>query len=264
MRRILSFGCEGSTLAATLDDGDATTGLLIVSGGNEIRIGAHRGMATLSQAINQLGIPVFRFDRRGIGDSEGVNGGFLSSKADLDAAITTFKLHCPTLNRIVAFGNCDAASALIIHAVPRIDALVLANIWIVEPTDDLPPIAAIRARYVERLRDPKAWLSLFTGAVNLRKLAGGLFKIARSEPSRADSLGRQVADGLAEFPGPITILLAARDGTALAFADAWEKPDYSAVRARDDLKLLKIDSASHSFAGSADTAILRDTIIAAL
>jgi len=34
-------------LAGTLDAGDRSTGLLIVSGGNEIRVGAHRGIGDL-------------------------------------------------------------------------------------------------------------------------------------------------------------------------------------------------------------------------
>ena len=54
MRRILSFDCAGVALAATLDEGARKTGLLIVSGGNEIRIGAHRGMTTLAGEIAAL------------------------------------------------------------------------------------------------------------------------------------------------------------------------------------------------------------------
>ena len=48
MRELISFPCEGDTLAGTLDDAPGATGLLIVSGGNEIRCGAHRGMALLA------------------------------------------------------------------------------------------------------------------------------------------------------------------------------------------------------------------------
>jgi len=79
MRRQLSFACEGAALAASLDEAPGATGLLIVSGGNEIRSGAHRGMAMLAGRVAAAGFPVFRFDRRGIGDSEGVNGGYESS-----------------------------------------------------------------------------------------------------------------------------------------------------------------------------------------
>ena len=37
MRQHFTFACAGETLAATLDSATGSTGLLIVSGGNEIR-----------------------------------------------------------------------------------------------------------------------------------------------------------------------------------------------------------------------------------
>ena len=117
MRRVLSFACAGDALAATLDDASGDTGLLIVSGGNEIRIGAHRGMAKLAADIASAGHPVFRFDRRGIGDIEGDNRKFESSGPDINSAIRAFMAESPQLRQIVAFGICDAASALVLHAV---------------------------------------------------------------------------------------------------------------------------------------------------
>jgi pimeloyl-ACP methyl ester carboxylesterase len=98
MRHPLSFACEGATLAASLDEAAGTTGLLIVSGGNEIRSGAHRGMATLAARIADTGHPVFRFDRRGVGDSEGANGGFESSGPDIAAAIAAFRDAAPQVD----------------------------------------------------------------------------------------------------------------------------------------------------------------------
>ena len=109
-RRHLTFACEGSILAATLDEGMAATGLLIVSGGNELRSGPWSGQAQLAAQIAEAGYPVFRFDRRGIGDSEGPNGEFRSSAADIAAAFAAFRSACPHMVRIVAMGNCDAAS----------------------------------------------------------------------------------------------------------------------------------------------------------
>ena len=262
MRRLLSFPCEGAALAATLDEAAGSTGLLIVSGGNEIRIGAHRGMARLAADVAGAGFPVFRFDRRGIGDSEGENGEFTTNGPDISAAIAAFRSECPHIERIVAFGNSDAASALILHRPAGIAAHILANIWVVEPSDDLPPPAAIRARYVERLRDPKAWLGLFTGAINLKKLASGLLRIAK--PQAPSSLAESVAAGLAALDGSVTILLAARDGTAIAFADAWNGAPFATARARADIRVQSIDSASHSFASSTDYAALCEAIIGAL
>ena len=262
MRRILSFPCEGAALAATLDEAAGSTGLLIVSGGNEIRIGAHRGMARLAADVAGAGFSVFRFDRRGIGDSEGENGEFTTSGPDISAAIVAFRSECPHIERIIAFGNCDAASALILHQPAGIAAHVLANIWVVEPSDNLPPPAAIRARYLERLRDPKAWLGLFTGAINLKKLASGLLRIAK--PQAPSSLAHDVGAGLAALNGPVTILLAARDGTAIAFADAWNGAPFATARARNDIRIQSIDSASHSFASSTDYATLYEAIIRGL
>ncbi len=262
MRRLINFSCEGQSLSGTLDSALSKTGLLIVSGGNEIRIGAHRGMAKLAGDIAGGGYPVFRFDRRGIGDSEGENGGFTTSGPDIATAIAAFREACPELTQIVAFGNCDAASALLLHRPEGIAAHVLSNIWVVERTDELPPPAAIRARYAERLKDPKAWIGLFTGAINIRKLIGGLMRIAK--PQVPTSLAQDVAVGLAAIKGPVTILLAEQDGTAIAFADAWNGPAFAGARGRSDISIKKIASASHSFASASDYAALRETILKTL
>lgn len=258
MRRILSFTCDGSTLAATLDEATGRTGVLIVSGGNEIRIGAHRGMAQLAADIAASGYPVFRFDRRGIGDSEGTNAGFEGSAEDLHAAVRAFRENCASLDRIVAFGNCDGASALLLHR-PAIDAMVIANPWVFEPRDELPPASSIRAHYFRRLRDPAAWRNLLRGAVNFRKLAASLNRITEIEAPT--NLTTRVGKGLAACDMPVTILLAERDATAAAFAGQWSGPAFSAVRKRANVKVERIDSASHSFASDDDYAALKASIL---
>lgn len=250
MRHHLSFPCEGAALAATLDGAPGTTGLLIVSGGNEIRSGAHRGMAILAERIAAAGHPVFRFDRRGIGDSEGANGGFETSGLDIAAAIPAFRAAAPHITRIVAFGNCDAASALLLHRPLGLDALILANPWTYEGDADdgaageptLPPAAAIRARYLARLRDPKSLIRLIKGEVDLRKLLRGVAALGRKKPQAApDSLAARLDAALASLPCPATILLATGDRTAQAFMEACHPGAVPVER---------LDSASHSFAGA--------------
>jgi exosortase A-associated hydrolase 1 len=261
MRRITQFSCESSVLVGTLDEGQATTGLLIVSGGNEIRIGAHRGMSQLARDIAATGFPVLRFDRRGIGDSEGENGGFEGSKADLEAAVLEFQTTCPNVKQIVAFGNCDAATALVIHD-SRVDKFVLANPWVIEPIDNLPPPAAIKDRYRRRFRDPKAWLSLLTGKINLRAAAKGLSRIAA--PQSYAGLSALVATALATDDRPTWILLAKEDNTAIAFLDAWHGNTFAKARARDNIHTVMFESSSHSFANDSDYETLKETLLTVL
>ena len=248
LRRLIAFDCAGETLAGTLDAAEGTTGLLIVSGGNEIRVGAHRGMALLAQRLADEGVPVFRYDRRGIGDSTGTNGGFESSVPDLAAALAAFRTEMPQLARIVAFGNCDAASALaLFHDGLDIDALVLANPWIGAESDSLPAAAAIRARYGERMRDPRQWARLLRGGVDLRKLVKGLTKIIARQPQQEAPLVSRIGHALSASGIAAIILLARRDNGALAFADAWRR-----LVSAPPLPIHERDSASHSFATAAD------------
>lgn len=256
MRRLIAFLCEGETLVGSLDEAPGATGLLIVSGGDEIRCGAHRGMALLAAELAATGHPVFRFDRRGIGDSSGENGGYPSSGPDIMAAVAAFRAAMPHIERLVGFGNCDAATALLLYGGDAFNRLILANPWVSDDDDDLPPVAAIRSRYAERLRDPASWVRLMTGRVSFGKLVSGLSKISQNQSKELSALERSVFGALADHPD-VSIILASGDATAIAFADA-------AARAGFRGPTVTIDTASHSFARAGDKTALRSAIIAAL
>lgn len=256
MRRLIVFPCAGERLTGTLDEAPGKSGLLIVSGGNEVRIGAHRGMASLAARLAASGVPVFRYDRRGIGDSTGSNGGFLDSAPDMAAAAATFSAETG-INRLVAFGICDAATALaLFHGVAGIDAMILANPWVVETADGLPPAAAIRARYARRLRDPGTYLRLLRGGIDFWKLFKGLKKVRQSDPEEVQDLVAHVRAAL-ERTENVTIVLATGDATAIAFSHAMKG---ATLRAR----FHEIDTASHSFARETDQAALEAIIQAVL
>jgi exosortase A-associated hydrolase 1 len=262
MRRLIEFSCAGETLLGTLDEAPGAVGLLIVSGGNEIRIGAHRGMALLAQRVAEAGHPVFRFDRRGIGDSSGENHGYASSADDIAAAAAAFRAETG-VSRILAYGNCDAATALaFFHPQAGIDALLLANPWVIEQTDDLPPAAAIRSHYAQKLRDPREWLRLLRGGVNIAKLFKGLMKVSQKRSEVPDGIAARLAQALAATPAPVTILLASGDNTAIAFADAYQAPAFDSVRSR--IRVESLDSASHSFASAADKDWLLEHVLITL
>lgn len=247
MRRVIAFDCAGETLLGTLDEGDGDTGLLIVSGGNEIRAGAHRGMALLAARLAADGVTVFRYDRRGVGDSEGENRGYVGARDDLAAALTTFRTHA-AVTRIVGFGNCDAATLLATEgSALGVDAVILANPWTGDDGDSLPPADAIRAGYLAKLSSPAQWRRLLSGGVDMVKLFKGLRKIARtrSHPLFAS----KVVDAVNAWGDAATVVLAQDDATAIA---------YAAVHGAGTTAI--IPTASHSFARASDQQALETAI----
>ncbi|GGD93426.1 hypothetical protein GCM10011515_11550 [Tsuneonella deserti] len=228
----LTFECAGATLAGTLDTAPGTSGLLLVTGGNEIRSGAFSGQAALAARLAAHGYPVFRFDRRGVGDSGGENKGFRKSRKDIESALAAFRVIAPRVERVVAFGNCDAASALMLAGGAGCDALVLSNPWTIEGDDKTPPPAAVRARYAEKLRNPREVARLLTGGVDLGKLARGLIHAGRRSAPPANLAG-EIAAGLAAFDGPVRIILAGADRTAQVFQSNWDANDPRVVQCKD-------------------------------
>ena len=241
IRRFLTVPCATATLAATLDlpaGSTPCTGLLVVSGGNEIRAGAWAGQAQLAARLAVQGHAVLRFDRRGVGDSSGDNAGFRNADADIRAALAAFRAQVPSLVRVTAWGNCDAASALMLGAGLGAEALVLSNPWTIEqpePADDGEPApespapaplspAELRAHYRARLASPEAFRRLLRGQVPIGRLIASLLGLFR-KPLPPGSLAQDMAKGLAGFEGPVTMLVAERDRTAQAFLAAWDKAD---------------------------------------
>jgi len=240
MRRLpLDFGCGELKLAGTLDTAPGTTGLLIVSGGNEIRSGAFSGQSLLAARIARAGFPVFRFDRRGIGDSEGENSGFRHSRRDIAAALEAFRAMAPQIDRVIGFGNCDAASALMLAEGAGLDGLVLSNPWTIEgdPGDAALPPSAIRARYAEKLANPREVLRLLRGGVDLARLGRGLVRSLAPAPDPS-SLAEEMRAGLAAYDGPVRILLATGDRTAQVFAECWDA---------GDPRIARCDGAGHAY-----------------
>lgn len=234
----LHFNCDGFALAASLDQAPAATGLLIVSGGNEIRAGAFSGQAQLAARIAAAGHPVFRFDRRGIGDSAGENRGFRHSAPDLAAALAAFRANVPGINRVVGFGNCDAASALMLAGGSGCDALVLSNPWTIDDAaDNTPPPEAVRARYLAKLKRPSEIVRLLRGGVDLGKLARGLGQAARPK-AVPSSLADEMRAGLAGYAGEVRFILASSDRTAQAFESQWD---------RTDPRIQRCEGASHGW-----------------
>jgi exosortase A-associated hydrolase 1 len=259
MRRLIAFRCEGATLAGSVDEASRTTGLLLVIGGSQTRIGSHRMYERLAKGLADKGYPCFRYDRRGVGDSSGEDPGFRGSGPDLKAAAEAFRREVPALQRVIGFGLCDGATALALFGDEAgLDGLVLANPWLVEAEEGEPAPAAVRAHYRKRLTTRAGWKALLTGAVNFRKLGGGLRKLfSRRKP---ESLSNDVAQALLRHRLPAEMILCTGDNTAIA-ADA----EVRAWRWQGLIRATQvIETDSHTFARPGDDAMLLTMVETAL
>lgn len=261
MRRLLSFDCEGSTLGASLDSAGGETGLLLVTGGTQTRIGSHRMYERLAAALARAGWSCFRYDRRGVGDSEGEDPDFKESGPDLAAATAAFRREQPQLRRLIGFGLCDGASTLALHgAAAGLDGYILVNPWFVEAGAGEPAAAAIKSRYKDQLLSLAGWKRLLSGSISYRKVLKGLGKIVSSRPS---SLAGEIAAALGKSRVPAQLILASGDGTAIAAQAEWSSPVFKALRQSNPAPL-RIDSDSHTFSRPGDEEALLKAVTEAL
>ncbi|MDT9597767.1 hydrolase 1, exosortase A system-associated [Sphingosinicella rhizophila] len=261
MRRLLSFQCAGETLGASVDEAAGPLGVLMVTGGGQTRIGSHRMYERLAARLADHGHPCFRFDRRGVGDSEGNDPGFRACGPDLAAAAHAFRQEGKGLEKVIGFGLCDGATALALFgAAANLDGLILVNPWFVEAEAGVPPPAAIRKHYRQRLTSLDGWKRALTGSMSYGKLLKGIVKILAPPPS---SLASEAADALGTARLPVRLILARGDATAIAAEAEWNAHAFRKVRDAA-APPLRIDSDSHTFARGGDLEALLQACLASI
>lgn len=259
MRRLIALPCAGAELAASLDGADGATGLLLVTGGSQTRIGSHRMYERLAKALGEKGYPCLRFDRRGVGDSAGDNPGFRGSGPDIAAATAALRRECPALQRVIGFGLCDGATAIALFGREAgLDGLILVNPWLVEAEAGEPAPAAIRAHYRRRLLSLEGWKKILSGAVDYRKLLGGVRKISAKQD--VSQLARDTAAALANNGLRAWLILAERDATAVAAEQELRAPAFKGLIEGS----YKVAGDSHTFARPGDPAALLAGVLRAL
>lgn len=235
--RTFTFSCRGATLVGVVHPSDEPTerGVLVVVGGPQYRVGSHRQFVLLARDLAAQGVPVMRFDHRGIGDSDDPYLGFEALDSDIAAAIDAFLTQCPSLREVVLWGLCDAASAILFyaHQDPRVAGIVLLNPWVRTPESEARTY--LRHYYVRRLIDRGFWRNLFSGrfkphesVLSLLGLFAQRFGIAAPSSSTtassnsrdASPLPERMAEGLAKFSGPALLIMSGQDLTAREFEDS--------------------------------------------
>lgn len=263
------FACAGDTLLGILarPQSPTETGVLVIVGGPQYRVGSHRQFVLLSRTLAAAGYAVLRFDYRGMGDSQGDQRNFEAVSTDIAAAIDALQARIPSVKQVALWGLCDGASAALLYCHDthdrRVSGLCLLNPW-VRSTASLAR-TQVKHYYTQRLMQREFWTKLFRGEVAFKALRGLLrnirvtFTEARGSdatttgPSTASELPFQhrMAAAWDEFDGGIFLLLSGDDYTAKEFTE-YARKDAVWKNALTHPRLLRHDlnGADHTFSNA--------------
>ncbi|MDH4393732.1 MAG: hydrolase 1, exosortase A system-associated [Aquabacterium sp.] len=238
-------------------------GVLIIVGGPQYRVGAHRHFVLLARALSRAGYPTLRFDHRGVGDSVGPLPRFEAIDDDIAAAIDALVNAHPGLRGVVLWGLCDGASAALLYAERRRDGrvcgLALLNPWVRSVHGQAR--AQVRHYYIDRLRSPDFWRKTLGGGVGLGALQGW-WRAWRQSRAKHPVAGKAaqidmpfqvvMARAWQRFQGPVLLQLSGQDHTAREFeAVADSFPAWNGWQLRPQTVLQAFAQADHTFSASA-------------
>jgi exosortase A-associated hydrolase 1 len=232
-------------------------GVLLVVGGPQYRVGSHRQFVLLARELARSGIPVFRFDYRGMGDSLGEPRDFESISDDIRVALDVFIDNDPGIAGVVLWGLCDAATANAFYALSdeRVVGQIALNPWV--RTSEGEAEAYIRHYYLKRFISREFWrkvLSLkFDVSESLKDLLhkfkqskGGGSGAAKDSDRRP--LPLRLRDAQIGFVGPTLLIISGQDLTAREYENrVAESPEWKAWMGSAEVTLRRLEEADHTF-----------------
>ncbi len=233
-----TFRCADDELAGIVSLSERPSdvpAVLIVVGGPQYRSGSHRQFTLLARDLAGRGIPAMRFDYRGMGDSQGALRTFEAIGDDIRAAIDALVERVPTVRRVVLWGLCDAASAVLFYAWrdARVAGVALLNPWVYTPEGDAR--TRLRHYYGRRLLSLDLWKRMLTGNADVAgsvaslwttvtaavagraRTAAGPAPTDASVPDRRPPLPDRMADALGRLDVPVLLVLSGNDLVARQF-----------------------------------------------
>lgn len=236
-------------------------GVIIAVGGPQYRAGSHRQFVLLSRVLAEAGYPCMRFDYRGMGDSTGEMRSFEAVNDDFCAAIGAFQANCPTVEHVVLWGLCDAASACLLYwnsmHDQRVDGLVLLNPWV--RSEASLARTHIKHYYIQRLLQPEFWLKLLQGQLGVGQAIAGFLSSLRQAGRVGGINGSQtqlsfqerILCGLQKFHGETLVILSENDYTAKEFIENTRvSPAWQATLSGTNVVVREVSGADHTFSTS--------------
>lgn len=233
------FECQGEKLIGIIhvSASDGKVGVLIVVGGPQYRVGSHRQFVLLARNLAEHGISAMRFDARGMGDSSGEQRRFDALDDDIRAAVDCFMASCASLDRVIIWGLCDAASAALFYAYQdeRVVGMVLLNPWVF--TEQGAAKTYLKHYYLQRVLSPIFWKKVFSFQFDVwdsLKSLLGILKKAITVTATANTgvstsiqiieqgllLPERMRECFIGFGKPVLLILSGRDLTADEFKQA--------------------------------------------
>lgn len=253
------FRCGADDLVGVIhrpSAGIAQLGVLIIVGGPQYRVGSHRQFTLMARSLAEGGFAVMRFDYRGMGDSDGQPRTFETIGEDLQAAMEAFSRATPGLERVVFWGLCDAASAVLMHAPsdPRVCGFVLVNPWVRSSTGEAR--AYVKHYYGKRLLQRSFWAKVFSGeskplkafAAFISDLRTAYSRRARRSSDPATSFVERMRIGLQQSALPVLVAMSERDLTAREFDDLVNSDEsWRRALSHRGVQIVRLAGADHTF-----------------
>jgi len=269
-----TFACSGDRLVGVLHHPAGPTkrfGLLILVGGPQDRVGAHRQYVHLARRAAAAGIAAMRFDYRGIGDSEGSYPGFEAVGPDITAAVAAFHARVPGLDGVVLWGMCEGASAILLAGVtnPSVRGNVLVNPWVRTTSGEAQTY--LRHHYGNRLLSRETWARVLRGEVNVARSMGSIMALAwralrpgrRAAATAPPPYPERMAAGLGAFDGDTLLVMSGRDLVAREFDDVTRAAGpWQRALSRPAVRRVDIAESDHTFSSEAWRTAAADATIA--
>jgi exosortase A-associated hydrolase 1 len=255
----LFIDCAGDQLLGILHyavDVRPAVGMLLVVGGPQYRVGSHRQFVLLARDLAAAGIPVLRFDYRGMGDSTGAPRDFEAIAEDIGCALDALFTSVPGLRRAVIWGLCDAATANAFYAGSddRIMGQIAANPW--ARTAGGEAQVYIRHYYLKRVLSAAFWRKVialdfdplsawrdFSGKLRQSRHAGEATAAADERP-----LPLRLRDAQLSFAGPTLLILSGQDLTAREYEDrVAASAEWQRWMASPMVHVCRLEEADHTF-----------------
>lgn len=267
--RAIRFECQGVPLIGILhparQPGAKRAVLMVVGGGPQYRAGGHRQLVLWARRLADEGFPVLRFDYRGMGDSHGKFLGFEHADEDIRAGVDQLLKEAPSVEDVILWGECDAASAILFYAYrdARVKGLTLLNPW--ARTEAGQAKTVLRHYYFDRLRQVSFWRKVFSfqldfagsirsalSLISAAKGTQGSYEPQAESPTapllRTASLPDKLYTGFNRFKGPVMLVISGRDLIAREFEDLIRNsPPWQQAIAAKPITRFDLKGADHTF-----------------